>query len=570
MGCKISKNYNMKLFVGLIYCFILRFAGDEWKNVWLGDTASFAVENESLRLNAVKTQSSASIATKSDAIISATWHLCGRIDLNPTSSNYLAVYLSSSSADVADSTLSGYYLLLGKSSDEIALWKSVNGVQKKLGASAKKRLNFSTVQYDIVVQTDRNGNWTVRSKINEEENYTLDFTANDGAIETSSYFILCPHFSKTRTKHFVFDSISISTDFVDYDPPHVSGMERNDSIITLLWNEKIKVESIHVETDNAFEYLRSDDKKTQFKYKSGLSGEYAISISACDIRGNCLTDTTLKIYFSEDAKKGDVILNEILFDVATGGSEFVELYNMSDKWLSAKSLSIATRKTNGNLNYITHFSNDVNDAIPPHTYIIISRDVENVCAKYDCGDGAMAYTLPKMPALSNNGANVVVLDRKENVMDEFVYNSKMHSQFSTQDKGRSLERVAFESDEWASASDECGGATPGTKNSASSAKTDEIKCVQSFITDEFPEIIIEYSFSRPNFKGSLRCFDRYGRQICEVSEYKLLDREGEFRWKGENDEGDILPTGIYVLVFEAVAEDGERIREKFVCTIGER
>ncbi len=560
----------MNLFIGLIYCFVLHFADTEWKNVWSGDTASFLIEDQSLRLDAENTVSSSSISTKSDAIISATWHLCGRMDLNPSSSNYLAVYLASSSPDVADSTLSGYYLLLGKSNDEIALWKSVDGVQKKLGASEKKRLNFSKVQYDIVVQTDNDGNWTLKSKINDDEDYSVDFTANDKDIETSSYFILNPHFSKTRTKHFVFDSISIHSDFIDNEPPYVAGMDFSDSIITVLWSEKIKVESFSVDPGYALEFLGSDEKKSRFRIaKADLFGEYEIPVSVCDIRGNC-SNTPLKIYFSRGAKKGDVILNEILFDVATGESEFVELYNMSDMWISAKSLSIATRKANGNLNYITPLSKDVNDAIPPHTYIILSRDVENVCEKYECGDGAVSFSLEKMPALSNSGAHVVLLDQKDNVLDEFAYDPKMHSQFSTVDKGRSLERVSFDSDEWVSASDECGGATPGRKNSATSGKKEEIVCVQSFITADFPQIIIEYSFPKPDFKGILLCFDRFGRKICILFGYQLLDREGIYKWDGTDDGGEMLPTGIYVLLFEAVSERGERIQEKFVCTIGER
>lgn len=561
----------MKLFVGLIYCFILQFADIEWKNVWSGDTASFSIEEHALRLSAEKTESSASISTKSDAIISAEWHLYGRMDLNPSSSNYLAVYLASSSADVSDSTLSGYYLLLGKSNDEIALWKSVDGVQKKLAASEKKRLNFSTVQYDIIVKTDYDGNWTLMSRINEEEDYKIDFTAIDKEIETSSYFILNPHFSKTKIKNFTFDSISIHSDFVDDEPPHVSKIERKDSIITVVWSEKIKEESITVGTDKPFEYLESDETKSKLKItQHGLSGEYEFSISSCDIRDNCGSDTILRIYFSEDAEKGDIILNEILFDVATDGNEFVELYNMSDKWISAKSLSIATRKANGNLNYITPLSSDMNEAIPPHTYIILSRNVENVCEKYDCGDESVSFTLPKMPVLNNNGANVVLLDKKDNVMDELAYSPKMHSQFSNVDKGRSLERVSFDGDEWASASDECGGATPGAKNSVSSSNGDAVKCLQSYITADYPEIIIAYSFSKPNYKGSLTCFDRYGNLICKISEYQLLDREGEYRWNGTNENGDLLPTGIYVIVFEAVEDNGERVRKKIVCTIGER
>ncbi len=560
----------MNLFIGLIYCFVLHFADTEWKNVWSGDTASFLIEDQSLRLDAENTVSSSSISTKSDVIISATWHLCGRMDLNPSSSNYLAVYLASSSPDVADSTLSGYYLLLGKSNDEIALWKSVDGVQKKLGASEKKRLNFSKVQYDIVVQTDNDGNWTLKSKINDDEDYSVDFTANDKDIETSSYFILNPHFSKTRTKHFVFDSISIHSDFIDNEPPYVAGMDFSDSIITVLWSEKIKVESLSVDPGDALEFLGSDEKKTRFRIvKSDSFGEYEIPVSVCDIRGNC-SGSPLKIYFSKGAKKGDVILNEVLFDVATGESEFVELYNMSDTWISAKSLSIATRKANGNLNYITPLSSDANDAIPPHTYIILSRNVDDVCEKYGCGDGAVSFSLPKMAALSNSGAHVVLLDKKDNVLDEFAYDPKMHSQFSTVDKGRSLERVSFDSDEWVSASDECGGATPGRKNSAASGKKEELVCIQSFITADFPQIIIEYSFPKPDFKGTLLCFDRFGKQICTLFDYKLLDREGVYKWNGTDDAGEMLPTGIYVLLFEAVSESGDRIRKKIVCTIGER
>ena len=560
----------MNLFIGLIYCFVLHFADTEWENVWSGDTASFLIEDQSLRLDAENTVSSSSISTKSDAIISATWHLCGRMDLNPSSSNYLAVYLASSSPDVTDSTLSGYYLLLGKTNDEIALWKSVDGVQKKLGVSEKKRLNFSKVQYDIVVQTDNDGNWTLKSKINDDEDYSVDFTANDKDIETSSYFILNPHFSKTRTKHFVFDSISIHSDFIDNEPPYVAGLELSDSIITVLWSEKIKVESLSVDPGDALEFLGSDEKKTRFRIvKSDLFGEYEIPVSVCDIRGNC-SSTPLKIYFSKGAKKGDVILNEVLFDVATGESEFVELYNMSDTWISAKSLSIATRKANGNLNYITPLSSDANDAIPPHTYIILSRNVDDVCEKYGCGDGAVSFSLPKMAALSNSGAHVVLLDKKDNVLDEFAYDPKMHSQFSTVDKGRSLERVSFDSDEWVSASDECGGATPGRKNSASSGKKEEIVCIQSFITADFPQIIIEYSFPKPDFKGTLSCFDRFGTPIGTLFEYHLLDREGVYKWNGTDDAGEMLPTGIYVLLFEAVSESGDRIRKKIVCTIGER
>ena len=66
------------------------------------------------------------------------------------------------------------------------------------------------------------------------------------------------------------------------------------------------------------------------------------------------------------------------------------------------------------------------------------------------------------------------------------------------------------------------------------------------------------------------CFDRFGKHICTLFDYKLLDREGVYKWTGTDDAGEMLPTGIYVLLFEAVSESGDRIRKKIVCTIGER
>src|SRR5690606_19455813 len=61
---------------------------------------------------------------------------------------------------------------------------------------------------------------------------------------------------------------------------------------------------------------------------------YTIILSAIeDLSGNALQNvaSTFELIVPEAASPGDIVINEVLYDPPVGGSEFVELYNRSEK-----------------------------------------------------------------------------------------------------------------------------------------------------------------------------------------------------------------------------------------------
>ena len=60
---------------------------------------------------------------------------------------------------------------------------------------------------------------------------------------------------------------------------------------------------------------------------------------------NCWTtemnDYTFKFGLPDSVKKGDIIINEIMFNPLSGGSDYIEIVNISDKILSLKNMKFA-------------------------------------------------------------------------------------------------------------------------------------------------------------------------------------------------------------------------------------
>ena len=78
---------------------------------WIGNNALFAVENEVLRLNAPAVTGSAYLSTASDISLEAEWSFFVKLDFNPSSSNYIKVYLMADSVNL-NNTQNGYLLKL--------------------------------------------------------------------------------------------------------------------------------------------------------------------------------------------------------------------------------------------------------------------------------------------------------------------------------------------------------------------------------------------------------------------------------------------------------------------------
>jgi len=92
----------------------------EFDPTWYGDTAKYKVEDFSLRLSAPAANGSAYLSTPSKNINNASWQISVKLDFNPSTNNYVKLYLVANNL-ILNEALDGYYVQLGGAKDEVSL-----------------------------------------------------------------------------------------------------------------------------------------------------------------------------------------------------------------------------------------------------------------------------------------------------------------------------------------------------------------------------------------------------------------------------------------------------------------
>jgi len=268
-------------------------------------------------------------------------------------------------------------------------------------------------------------------------------------------------------------------------------------------------------------------------------------------------------------QEGDVIINEILFNPPTGGNEYVELYNRSDKTFDLRYLSITSRRpSDGSFNTIYPLT-----ASPlllhPGEYVVVTRNRNLVCEFFDCREESLFAEPTSMPSLANTSGCAVILNNVTNeIVDQFYYSETMHSKSipSSARKGVALERIhpdlpADEASSWASASSQSGYGTPGYINSQYSEHTGIQNPNDNFIAIEYPALGddrygIRYRLDKPDYNGRLFIYDAVGRKVNTVINNELLGSQGVIYWNGQSASGRKLQSGIYIVYLEIVDLSG--------------
>jgi hypothetical protein len=144
-----------------------------------------------------------------------------------------------------------------------------------------------------------------------------------------------------------------------------------------------------------------------------------------------------------------LIINEIMPAPNTGQSEWIELYNSSDKTISLSETCI-TDASNGHINFSAQIS--------AHSYLILCPDPDNFLNQYPSVDPALVIQSKSWTSLNNNGDALKLFFSGEMVIDSMQYAADLVN------TGFSLER--FDDNgiiEWRSSTAESGG-SPGTEN----------------------------------------------------------------------------------------------------------
>ena len=274
-------------------------------------------------------------------------------------------------------------------------------------------------------------------------------------------------------------------------------------------------------------------------------------------------------------KKNDLIINEILFDPETGGSDFIEVYNRSSSVINAKEIYLGSRNTTGSIYKVVQTKKE-NFNVFPGDHIVFTPDTSYLKIKWKTEE-SLLIELNNMPSMSDDKGNIMILDKQAEVIDELNYNQDMHFPLLRNVAGVSLERINAEvpssqTDNWHSASSTNNYATPTKRNSQHHTETDPEKNINIFPelispnNDGIDDILnIEYNFPDNGNLLSIYVYDYNGRLITTIANNQLCGTKGMITWNGLDKQQRKPNTGIYIIYAESFNLNGRRRTKKPVA-----
>ncbi|MDW8303080.1 MAG: lamin tail domain-containing protein, partial [Bacteroidia bacterium] len=291
---------------------------------------------------------------------------------------------------------------------------------------------------------------------------------------------------------------------------------------------------------------------------------------ARDCSGNIVQDT-LTVLIPRTAVAGDILINEILFNPYTNGSDYVEIYNHSDKAIDLKNWKIAELAMDKDSVYNAKTITTQSRILLPQQYFCMSADVDFIKARYKVKNPDALFKMASFPTYDDNKGGCAIISNKGTWIDTLRYYKDWHVPTLVSQDGVALERLSFSErtnskDNWHSAASTAGFGTPGYENSQRVLVNENEGISLSpkvFSPDNDGRddlLAIHYNFNQPT---TLRIyiFDAQGRLVRRLKENELVGTEPSFFvWDGTDENGQKCRMGIYIVWVET--SDGQNGKHK--------
>jgi hypothetical protein len=563
--------------------------------VWQPSDESDWIVNTSgqLQSNRQIPNSSFWLTTPQTLADSVQWEIDVYLNTNPSSLNYMDIYLISSQPEPNNNELAGYFIRMGNTEDEISLYRKDPGNKiVKIIDGENGLLNKSSNTFRIKAVRRKNQEWSVFYDASMTGNeYRSAGQVNDQTYQSGQYFILMVQQSTASffQKH-LFDNISVKAFIPDTIPPTVeSARVESPNNISIGFSEMMNKSTTEIlsnyqinngigQPKSIFQDSSKPNQWIMVANESFESGKrYLLTIKNLDDEnGNRLADTTMELLYYTP-QQNDIILNEILFDPKSAGSDYIELYNRSAFPVNLKNFKLANRNTVGIISYISLlFQEDY--ILAPDEHLVFTEDSLNIKSTFYVKHPEKLKQRASLPSMPNDKGTILLLDNANNIMDELSYDEDWHLPLLDQREGVSLERInpnkpSQDPDNWLSASKTSGYGTPTTKNSQQYTDKSDKENIQLsskiFSPDQDGQddlLLILYSFPEGGYILNTQIFDIYGRPVRVVQKQMLCGLSGSFRWDGLDDMNKQLPVGHYIVMTEVFNLRGKvkRFKEEVI------
>jgi hypothetical protein len=302
--------------------------------------------------------------------------------------------------------------------------------------------------------------------------------------------------------------------------------------------------------------------------------------SITDCAGNVIADQDYADFgIPEDYDSTDIIINELLFNPRSGGVDFVELYNRSDKVIDLQKLYIANANPDHSVKDMYPVSGD-GFLLFPGGYCALTSDASVLAQQYFSAH-TQSFIECSMPSFPDNSGTALIIDASGKCYDAFSYDENMHFALLTDKSGISLERIDMnrptnDRTNWTSASTRV-DATPAYRNSqfaTGNANGEHLRVdpeVFSPDDDGYKDVTnVSYTLPGSGYTGNLYLFDSRGMLVKQLLKNELLGTSGTFSWNGITDKNEKAPIGIYIVYFEVFNLQGDVQQYRSTVVVGGR
>jgi len=476
-----------KTFPAVLWCFVPILATAQLRDnftdrdfttnpAWSGNTSSFTIDNERLRLSASPGATVAFLSTPSAAVENASWEFVLMMDFNPSSTNYAKIYLTSDNADLTG-PLNGYFIMAGGTNDEVSLYRQSGNATTKIIDGTDGTLNLSSVHVHVRATRNDNGDWELFT--NSSGAWVSEGRTTDLTHQHSNFFGVVCVFTSTRTDKFYFDDfIATGSVVTDKLPPEVTVVNAlSPTQITISVNEPLraplKTESFRINNlSPAMLSLNGEGNvitlTLPFSMVNGKKYRLEI-IELVDPADNITRNLTFPVHYfvPMPVNYRDVIIHEIFPDpeprVGLPGVEFVEIKNRSTNPVDLQNWILTDGSSKGKLSPFI--------LLPDSIAVLTTRPSASLFSP-----GIIVIPTENFPTLNNTSDLLVLSNAEGKTIDSLRYDLSWYRDEDKAQGGYSLElidseNICAEETNWEASEDPSGG-TPGAANSVQANKPD--------------------------------------------------------------------------------------------------
>ncbi|MBO3269914.1 lamin tail domain-containing protein [Hymenobacter defluvii] len=459
------------------------------KPPWTGDAAGFTINaQKQLQTNGpAVTGTQLQLVTPCQAVTGTTWECWVNIKNTVSSGNYADVWLLADRADLKTSGTQGYFVRLGGTPKEVALFrKNATGSPMYVVDGQDNTLNSTTNNLVRVRVTRSVQNvWTLERDLTGGSNFTTEGTGTDATHQHGGYVGVVVTYSSANSQKYSFTDFRV-TDTAPPTPVKATATAARQFDVT--FNEPVatgvSAASFRLVAAGALPILSAerdavDPAVVHLTYAANLPlGSNTVEVrNVADLYGNVaagpFTVGFVNNGFAVAPGFNQVLITEILANempvVGLPTSEYVEVHNPS----ATAVLDLAGVR-------LLKPSSTGNPAVFPTGAVLLPGEYAVVCGSTRAAQFAgfgKVFGLTNFPTLTNAGDQLVLRSRTGQTLFEISYSDTWYKDSKKKNGGWALEMVDMANPcaglaNWTASQDGSGG-TPGRANSVRATNPDQ-------------------------------------------------------------------------------------------------